>query len=304
MDGSRPRTSTKDAVQLQQLQRHKQHLLDQNRRTLTVRTQLEAQLTDLKALLQLRERELDLGRACAGEEARELEGKVGLLEEENERLRRKVAANSDIERLKSELIQAISLKTTYEEQYKAAALRALQLEQEDTNMSPIDDSQEGPADLQSALSALAQVREERDYLRTEVIPALERSIRLHEGEKNELEGKLEALRTQHHCGTPEVHQLPRPKTTMKTQADQERAQKVTVLRPKSSLSPKQQTCLISPGKLVPRQSLPKRSSLGPKPPTSSSVIRCHQTPTPPQPQKALVKEDSFADEFPEESELL
>lgn len=301
MDGSRTRAGSKDAVQLQQLQRHKQHLLDQNRRSLTVKTQLETQLTDLKALLLLRERELDLGRTCEGE-TELLERKIRLLEEENERLRGNVAALSDIDRLKSELNQAITLKTTYEEQYKAAALRALQLEQEDTNMSPIDDSQDGPGDLQTALFALSQAREERDYLRTEVIPALERSIRMHESEKNELEGKLEALRGQHRSETPEMHQLPRPKTTMKTQADQDRVQKVAFLRPKSSLSPKQQTCLITPGKLVPRQSLPKRSSLGPKPPASSSVIRCHQPL--PQPQKALVKEDSFADEFPEESELL
>jgi hypothetical protein len=260
-------------------------------------TQLEAQLADQKALLQLRERELGLIRTCDGEEEKELEGKINLLEEENRRLRRNIAANSDIEGLKAELSQALELKRTYEEQFKAATLRSLMLEQEDTNMSPINDSQD-------ALSTLSTAREERDYLRTELIPAFERSIRLHESEKQELEAKLEEMRGKHHCETPEIPQIPRPKTTMKTQADQERAPQVTFQRPKSSLSPKQQNCIVAQGKLVPRASIIKRNSLGPKPVASNSVIRAKKVEIQVKTLKTPQQEDSFADEFPEESELL
>jgi hypothetical protein len=267
-------------------------------------TQLEAQLADQKALLQLRERELGLIRTCDGEEEKELEGKINLLEEENRRLRRNIAANSDIEGLKAELSQALELKRTYEEQFKAATLRSLMLEQEDTNMSPINDSQDAPSDLQTALSTLSTAREERDYLRTELIPAFERSIRLHESEKQELEAKLEEMRGKHHCETPEIPQIPRPKTTMKTQADQERAPQVTFQRPKSSLSPKQQNCIVAQGKLVPRASIIKRNSLGPKPVASNSVIRAKKVEIQVKTLKTPQQEDSFADEFPEESELL
>lgn len=305
MDGSRPRASTKDAAQLQQLQRHKLHLLDLNRRHLTAMTQLEAQLADQKALLQLRERELGLIRTCDGEEDKELEGKISLLEAENQRLRRTISVNSDIEGLKAELAQALALKRQYEEEFKAATLHSLILEQEDTNMSPINDSQEAQTDLQTALSTLAQAQEERDYLRNELIPAFERSIRMHESEKKELETKVEELRGKHHCETPEIQQIQRPKTTMKTQADQERAPQVTFQRPKSSLSPKQQNCIVSQGKLLPRTSIIKRSSLTPKPPAASSVIRTKKAEIQLlKTQETMMKEDSFADEFPEESELM
>lgn len=303
MDSSRPKTTNKDAHQLQQLQRHKLHLLDQHRRHLIARSQLETQLADLRTLLQIREKEIDLAKSGDISEIRELEGNISLLEEENKRLRVNIAANSEIERLKVELNQALEQKKTYEEQLKEAIYRSLVMEQEDTDMTPMDESQEELGELEIASAALAQVKAERNQLISQVIPALEQSIRAHESEKIELERRLDLVRSAHTCDKTGESLTPRPKTTMKTQADYDRKKVNLGIRPKSSLSPKQQSLLVTHGKLVVRN-VGLKKSLGPKPPVSPSFYRGNRPVTTSKPKQTQVKDDSFADEFPEEDELL
>ena len=325
------------------MQREKAHLLDMNKHYLGTMSQLEVKLADFRSLLKLKDKELELLKtvhissepiteAASAQALQDLESKILLLEEENRRLKQTSALSGDIERLRMELAQALELKASYEEQFKEATIRMLTIEQEDTNMSPDEESQSGDLETAAQLQRtnqtlheevetftqqLGKVKQERDFLRTEVIPVLEQTIKLYEVEKNELEKRLEDLRQKSapKSETPEDRQVPRPHTTMKTQADHERLVHIQVVRPKSSLSPKQTTVISQYAKpMSGRPSAVKKPVGGGNYVYSPSFLRGKKpagdkknpfvTAVKAKGKKPEVREDHFADDFPEENELI
>lgn len=292
---------------LHQLQRQNTHLLQTHKVYLAAMSQLEAQLTDCRTQLRLRDKELDLLRSAnlAGQWTSDLtlittlEGRVMHLEEENRHLRHNSALAADIEKMKTELAQAVELRNSYRGQIAV---------QEETNTA--EDMQEDPnvlaalrranqtlhEELQSTLKALEKLTQERDFLRGEVVPVLEQAIKLYELERNELEKKLEESKSRVQSPTSDISTPNYPDMTVKPSTAQVRSPH-NLPRGKSSLSPKNsglqtkskpilhRPFIYSPSFLRNKHLPDKRQSLLPR-------------------SLQAVREDHFADAFPEENELV
>lgn len=302
------RFASSEMTHVHQLQRQNTHLLQTHKVYLSAMSQLEAQLTDCRAQLRLRDKELDLLRTAnlAGQWhtdlslIKTLEGRAMQLEEENRHLRQNAALSADIEKMKTDLAQAVDLRNSY---------RGPIVEQEETNTA--DEVQEDPNvlaalrranqtlhdELQATLKELEKTRLERDFLRGEVVPVLEQAIKLYELEKNELEKKLEETKSRVQSPTSDMSAPTHPDITVKTMTDAVRSPK-NMLRAKSSLSPKntalqskprpaplRRTFIYSPSFLRNKNPPDKRQSHVPK-------------------SQPHAREDNFADVFPEENELV
>ena len=320
--------------QLHQLQREKVHLLEMNKHYLGCMSQLEVKLSDFRTMLKLKDKELELIRNSGIEGVSvkvigELEGRIAALEEENRQLRQSAALSKDVEKLKGELAQAIELKSSYDYQYRDPSLAQLSIVPAPSSPSPDLDPQGNDSEtivqlqhanqtlhdeLETAMKGMEKMRQERDFLRSEVIPVLEQTIKLYELEKNEMEQKMEEIRGK--TGMEEIREertAERPKTTMKARTESEQMTTIQLLRPKSSLSPKQQAVLTHT-----RSPLTARSSAIRRPAHTTSYI---YSPSFLRGKKALTidrkprshskgkhslksADDHFADDFPEENELI
>jgi len=302
------RFASSEMAYLHQLQRQNTHLFQTHKVYLAAMSQLEAQLADCRTQLRLRDKELDLLRSAtlAGQWTTDLsliqtlECKVMDLEEENRHLRHNSALAADVEKMKTDLAQAVELRNSYRGQI---------VEQEETNTA--EDLQEDPnvlaalrranqtlhEELQSTLRELEKTAQERDFLRGEVVPVLEQAIKLYELEKNELEKKLEESKSRVQSPTSDLSTPHHPDITAKPTPSNLRSAH-NQPRVKSSLSPKnsgQQTksrptplhrpFIYSPSFLRNKHLPDKRQSLAPRP-------------------LQAVREDHFADAFPEENELV
>lgn len=163
MDPIHTDASLLDQVTLLTLE--KSHLLELVKQYLSCLVQAEGKLADFRILLDIKEAEIDLLRgACRGlgdkelrSEVKECRAEIGELKRENGNMRALIQAGLDVEKRSAQ---------------------------------PREDSEKSERGLEALLAELAEVTQERNELKYEIVPKLQQALRLSHLEKTELEQKL------------------------------------------------------------------------------------------------------------------
>ena len=178
-----------DVSAVRLLQQEKVHLLELNRRYLSALSQCEGRLIDLRGLLRLKDTEIEVLRSLLGDTAvadkhtlaQRVHAENLLLTEENRRLKEIAALTADINQLLSD----------------GKSERAGEVEQLREQ-------------LKDTAETLAKVTRERDVLKLELIPRMERTAKLIELERNELERRLDNIRARGVDKDTSVADIPPP----------------------------------------------------------------------------------------------
>lgn len=297
---------------IHQLQRQNTHLLQTHKVYLSAMSQLEAQLSDCRTQLHLRDTELELLRSAslAGEwkadiaKIQALETRTLQLENENRSLRHSVALTTDIEKLKADLVQAVELRSSYVHIPGLEEDSSQEQVPEDVNtLAALQRANQTLYDeLQTTIKELEKTKQERDFLRGEVIPVLEQAMKLYEIEKNELEKKLEESKSRgpspvSRTGSPALNEMTSKTAFARSPQGMEVTSPQGGSRGKKSGSPK------VTGFQTKSRPLPLRRPLAYAPSFLRSKVPPDKRMSLPHPQPAP-REDHFADVFPEDNELV
>lgn len=159
---------------LQNVQNERQKAKKKNQTYISKLTSLEFKLSELSVEL-----EAKLWNSKDSDSENKSENSTKFFSQSTESQKDSIKAQV-LKQLKAELNRETSLKNLYEEKYKLLSDR------------------EEPSQSKQLLNAqrIQELKQERDYLKGEVLPQLEKSLRQHEQEKTQMESEIQSLREQ------------------------------------------------------------------------------------------------------------